>query len=100
MIANWLADDVVKTVVLFEMRNDTGGFNPHGSGVLILYDTVFFLATCRHIVSNPQGVPHRGLQASVNKADGTISRKDLDTLIATLGVSWFFHQDANVDLAL
>ena len=57
MIAKWLSEELLKTIVLFEIPDGKGGFTPHGTGVLLNYRNVFFLLTCKHIVINPQGSP-------------------------------------------
>ena len=52
MIANWLPEELLKTIVLFELQQGAD-FVAHGTGVLLLYKQVFFLATCKHVVINP-----------------------------------------------
>lgn len=100
MIAKWLPEDFLKTIVLFEVPNKEGVFIPHGTGVLLNYENVLFVATCKHIIMKPDGNRYEKLQATINKTDGTVSRKDIETIQKALNLQWFFNKDQNVDLAL
>lgn len=100
MIAKWLPEDYLKTIVLFEIPDGKSNFVPHGTGVLIQYKKVFFLATCKHVVCKPDGSFHKDLYATINKKDGTTSRKKIDDVHKQHGLSWYFHDDPKVDLAL
>ena len=100
MIANWLPDDFLKTIVLFELPDGKGGFASHGTGVLLNYENVFFLATCRHIVLKPDGSAYQNLHATINKVDGTTNRKSIEAIHDQFSLKWFFHSNTQVDLAL
>lgn len=100
MIAKWLPEDYLKTIVLFELPDEKGGFSSHGTGVLLNYKQVFFLATCKHIVLKPSGLPYEKLHATINKTDGTVSRKDIEAIHTAFKLQWFFHKNPDVDLAL
>lgn len=100
MIAQWLREDLLKTIVLFELPDMKGGFSSHGTGVLINYKQHFFIATCKHIVLKPDGSSFVGLQATLNKSDGTVSRKNIDAIQKQFNVTWAFHENPVVDLAL
>lgn len=100
MIAKWLHGEYLKTIVLFELPDGKGGFSSHGTGVLVNYRNVFFLATCKHIVVKPDGNPYQRLHATINKVDGTSNRKDIEAIHSQFKLKWFFHKTATVDLAL
>ena len=100
MISKWLSEQYLKTIVLFEIPDGKGGFTSHGTGVLLNYKKVFVLATCKHIVVRPDGKPYAGLHATINKTDGTASRKNIELLQKQFNLKWFFHKDNEVDLAI
>jgi len=100
MIAKWLPEEYLKTIVLFEIPNEEGEFIPHGTGVLLNYKNAFLLTTCKHIVLKADGTPYQKLHATINKTDGTTSRKDIDAIHKQFQLKWFFHKNTEVDLAV
>lgn len=100
MIAKWLPEDFLKTIVLFEIPNEKGEFLAHGTGVLLNYKKVFFLATCKHIVLKTDGTPYKNLHATINKVDGSTSRKNIEAIHTQFNLKWFFNKNLQVDLAL
>lgn len=100
MIAKWLPEEFLKTIVLFEITNEKGEFLPHGTGVLLNYKNVFFLVTCKHVVLKTDGTPYKNLHATINKLDGSSSRKNIESIQAQFKLRWFFHDNPQVDLAI
>ena len=101
MITKWLNEDLLKTIVLFEIPNQKGELVPHGTGVLINYHGVFIVVTCKHIVLNLQSKElYKGLVASINKTDGTVTRRSIESIHKQFKCSWLFHKNEDVDLAL
>lgn len=101
MIASWIPEDYLKSIVLFEKPNDKGELQPHGTGVLLLYKNVYIIVTCKHVAMNLQTkVTFTNLFATVNKADGTKSRKSIDAIHSKYSLHWFYHHNDGVDIAV
>jgi len=101
MLEHWLPEDFLKTIVLFRIPNSVGDMVPHGTGVLLNVENVFVLVTCKHIViDSTTNKKILGLEAVVNKVDGTRSIKNIDSIHSKFSLKWFFHRDPKVDLAV
>ncbi len=101
MIANWLNEEFLKTVVLFELPNNNSVLQPHGTGVLINYKENFVLVTCRHIVVNPYTKEEfKGLNVILNRLDGGKEQRSIEQVHREFGLKWVFHHDQNVDIAV
>jgi hypothetical protein len=89
-----LHDDIRTSVVFLGFADEKDrekGIHCVGTGFLLQYDGVGYLITARH-VAKPLG--DVGFVVRLNKDDGSCVN-----LEANERVSWFFHDDENVDLA-
>lgn len=101
MIANWLPEDFLKTIVLFELPNEKDELVPHGTGVLVNYNQIFILITCKHIALNPQtNEEYKGLIVTLNTSDGQIARKSVSAIQEQFKLRWFYHSNESIDLAV
>jgi len=71
------------------------------TGFLLRLDSVFHLATAKHVVVNPlTDKPRDGLMAFYNRKDGVVAVTNLQSLIEEHEIRWVFHADPLVDVAL
>jgi len=98
MVRGWFPKDILNTIVpIVRSIGKIGARNevkPHGTGFLVGYKNLFALVTCRHVV-----VDTTNLGVIIN-GDETPTFMAIEPFQEKMGLSWLFHPDQKVDLAL
>lgn len=101
MLTRALISDFKKTVV-FLGRSTEKGTQFSATGFLVRIQNIFHLVTAKHVVINPENdnFIDGGMLVYFNLKNGTIGSHPIDGIKEHFSVSWIFHKNKDVDIAL
>lgn len=99
-------NQIKRTVVFLGNINEKGEYCPHATGFLVNIQGITHLITAKHVV-----IEHKdgkftdrfidnGLFAYFNTVDGKIEARSIDDIKRDSGITWIFHKDADIDIAV
>lgn len=97
-----LIDEIKKTIVFLGTTTEKGEIQFHATGFLVSIQNIFHLATAKHVVvdSRTGEFIDSGTLAFFNLKDGKIGSRSLDEIKKNLAVTWKFHKNKDVDIAI
>lgn len=97
-----LINQIKKTVVFLGVQNASGEIQFRATGFLMNIQSIFHLATAKHVVLDPatDQFLDADLRVFFNLKAGGVGSRHLSGIKKSFGVEWTFHGDQKVDIAI
>jgi len=99
---NLLLNEIKKTVVFLGKTTEEENNQLYATGFLVSIRNIFHLTTAKHVVVDPKTdkLIDDKMMAFFNLKNGSIGSRSIDQIKKNLGVSWMFHENKDVDIAM
>ena len=96
-MSSWLPLEFKKTILMIgeEIKQNPGFYDPKGSAALVDYKGMLYAVTAKHVIQNTIDPAFL-----FNGKDGSIIARKTSFLYSTIGATWVFHPNPEIDVAV